>query len=346
MRKAICKDLSTRKQTTYTPEQIVVANGAKQAVIQALLCIVKPGDEVILPKPYWPSYPDMVKLCYSKPVYTPSTAADSYLLSPTVLRSTLESNPNVKCIILCNPSNPTGAVYNKEQLQGLAKVLLDFPSVIVIADEIYERLTYDVPHVSFASIDGMYDRTVVINGFSKSHSMTGYRIGYSASPVDIAKAIGKLQSQLTSCASSIGQEAARVALTTVDDKWMSERVHELQKKRDLAYNLLKEIPHVTCPKPNGAFYLLPDISHYYNKKTASGMYYVCISLLTHSFTLVGTLVKDSHTLCLELLRNEQVALVSGDAFGADECLRISYAASEELITTSIRRLKSFLLSLK
>ena len=282
MRKAICKDLSSRKQTTYTPEQIVVANGAKQAVIQTLLCIVKPGDEVIIPKPYWPSYPDMVKLCYSKPVYTPSTAADSYLLSPSVLRSTLESNPNIKCIILCNPSNPTGAVYNKEQLQGLAKVLLDFPSVIVIADEIYERLTYDVPHVSFASIDGMYDRTVVINGFSKSHSMTGYRIGYSASPIDIAKAIGKLQSQLTSCASSIGQEAARVALTTVDDKWMSERVHELQKKRDLAYNLLNEIPHVTCPKPNGAFYLLPDISHYYNKKTASGTYVLCLYSFTYS----------------------------------------------------------------
>ena len=191
----------------------------------------------------------------------------------------------------------------------------------------------------------MYDRTVVINGFSKSHSMTGYRVGYSASPIDIAKAIGKLQSQLTSCASSIGQEAARVALTTVDDKWMNERVRELQMKRDLAYRLLNDIPHVTCPKPNGAFYLLPDISYYYNKKTNDGTNYSLPYLLTHSL-LPGTLVKDSHTLCLELLRNEQVALVSGDAFGAEECLRISYAASEELITTSIQRLKAFLLSLK
>ncbi len=148
----------------------------------------------------------------------------------------------------------------------------------------YSLTRLDVPHVSFASIDGMYDRTVVINGFSKSHSMTGYRVGYSASPIDIAKAIGKLQSQLTSCASSIGQEAARAALTTVDDKWMNERVRELQMKRDLAYRLLNDIPHVTCPKPNGAFYLLPDISYYYNKKTNDGTYYSLPYLLTHSLT--------------------------------------------------------------
>jgi len=212
LRKAIVDDLKKRKGTLYTPEQIVVSNGAKQAVIQTLLSIVSPGDSVLVPAPYWPSYPDMVKMCGAKVVTVETRPEDGYLLTAQGLREALENNPLTTCLIFCNPSNPTGGVHNQKRLEELAKVLLDFPQVVIIADEIYERLTYDMPHVSFAAIPGMLDRTVVVNGFSKSHSMTGYRIGYSASPTYIASAVGKLQSQLTSSASSIAQEAAKVSI--------------------------------------------------------------------------------------------------------------------------------------
>lgn len=208
-------------------------------------------------------------------------------------------------------------------------MLDDFPHVFVISDEIYERITYDKGHVSFAALPNQRDRTITINGFSKSHSMTGYRLGYCAAPGEIIKACSKIQSQMTSSASSISQHAALVALSSVADSWMKDRVHELKDKRDLAYSLLAKIPNISCPLPSGAFYLLPEVSHYYNKKTPS-----------------GRPVSDSHELCLELLRDEKVALVSGDAFGAPDTIRISYAASEELITESITRLGRFLASLK
>jgi len=329
LRVAIAKDLSERKHTSYTPEQIVVSNGAKQAVLQALLAVVSPGDEVLVPSPYWPSYPDMVKMCQAAPVDVVCAAELGYALTPKALRAALEAHPKTSCIILCNPSNPTGCVMNRDDLEALAVVLRDYPKVVIISDEIYERLTYHVPHTSFASLPGMMGRTVTINGFSKSHSMTGYRIGYAAAPLSIAKACGKLQSQMTSCASSIAQQAATVALADVPANWMQERVGELCGKRDLAFRLVSEIPHVVCPKPDGAFYILPDVSAYFNTVTPG-----------------GNAVRDSHELCLELLRTEQVALVSGDAFGAPLCIRLSYAASTDLIEESIKRLRRFLLSLK
>jgi aspartate/methionine/tyrosine aminotransferase len=244
------------------------------------------------------------------------------------LRDTLNKHPKTKAIILCNPSNPTGGVASRKQLEAIAEVLVDFPQVIIISDEIYEQLVYDTEHVSFASLPGMFDRTVTINGFSKSHSMTGYRVGYSASATDIAKGCSKLQSQMTSCASSIGQHSANIALTQVPTTWMEERRKELLGKRDLAYNMIMSIPGVTCPKPTGAFYLLPDVSFYYGKSTTS-----------------GKKINNPDDLCLELLREHQVALVSGDAFGAPKCIRLSYAASREMIDESISRLKMFLLSL-
>jgi len=330
LRAAIAQDLSARKGTAYTPEQIVVSNGAKQSVLQALLAVVCPGDDVLVPSPYWPSYPDMVKMCQATPVDVPTDAKTGYALTGKSLRATLEaSGSKASCIILCNPSNPTGCVMTRQQLQEISDVLRDFPKVIVVADEIYERLTYDIPHVSFASLPGMIDRTVTINGFSKSHSMTGYRVGYAAAPLYIAKACGKIQSQMTSCASSIGQYAANMALKNVKQDWMDARVGELKKKRNLAFSLLQDIPNTKVGMPFGAFYIMPDVSFYYNTITPDGQR-----------------VKDSHELCLELLRCEQVALVSGDAFGAPDCIRLSYAASEELITESIVRLKRFLLSLR
>lgn len=336
LRNAIANDLNSRKgliENKYSADSIVVANGAKQAVVQALMTVVSPNERVIIPAPYWTSYPDMVKICQGIPLVITTSVSNNYILTGSELRSALESNPNVSCIILCNPSNPTGSVATKEQQLELAKVLEDYPDITVISDEIYDRLTYDNhKHVSFASLPNMFERTITINGFSKSHSMTGFRIGYSASNNAIAKEIGKLQSQLTSCASSVSQYAAEQALQ--DDKdpsnsWHSDRLKELEAKRDFAYKMLLDIPHVTCPKPIGAFYLLPDISYYFNKKTAKNQ----------------NKVTNSHELCLEFLRDEKVAVVSGDAFGAPNCLRLSYATSLEVIEESLKRLKSFLLSL-
>ena len=217
---------------------------AKQSVTQTLMCIVSPGDQVIIPAPYWPSYPDMVKMCSATPVILATYAEDDYLINPSELRRCLESHSQVKALILCNPSNPTGGVAGEDILRKIAEVLEDFPNVIVIADEIYEQLTYETEHCSFGSLPNMLKRTVTINGFSKSHSMTGYRIGYSASATDIAKGSSKLQSQMTSCASSIGQEAALVALRDVPNSWMAEKRSELIAKRDEAYSLISSIPKV------------------------------------------------------------------------------------------------------
>ena len=207
------------------------------------------------------------------------------------------------------------------------------PQVAVISDEIYERLTYDgTVHTSFATLPGMFSRTVTVNGFSKSHSMTGYRLGYAAAPLHIAQAMSKVQSQLTSCASSVAQYAACAALQHMprsNPTWMADRVAELQCKRDLAHSLLCDIPHVTCPKSMGAFYLLPDVSHYFSKRNPAS----------------GKVISNSHDLCLELLEGHRVALVPGDAFGAPRCVRISYAAQTEIITGALQRLRTFLLSL-
>jgi len=339
LRKAIAADLLVRKQVLYSPEEVVVSNGAKQAVLQALMAVVSPGDHVVIPAPYWTSYPDMVKMCQATPLIVNTAASSDYTLTAVSLRAALSSHPSASCLILCNPSNPTGCVSGQAALEDIATVLRDFPSVMVLSDEIYERLTYEeTPHVSFASLPGMFDRTITINGFSKSHSMTGYRIGYSCAPLRISKAISKLQSQITSCASSISQHAAHFALTSMpltNPDWMADRVDELQLKRDLAYTLLHRIPGVSCPKPMGAFYLLPDVSCYYGKKLPR------TSELDPDVSIV-----DSHVLCLQLLRREGVALVPGEAFGAPSTVRISYASSTEVISEAIDRLHKFLVSLQ
>jgi aspartate/methionine/tyrosine aminotransferase len=216
----------------------------------------------------------------------------------------------------------------KEDLEAIAGILRDHPGVTVISDEIYEHLTYGVQHTSFATLSGMYDRTITINGFSKSLSMTGLRVGYAAAPLHVAKACGKLQSQLSSCASSVGQYAAEKALTTVSPSWIPERVLELEGKRDLMYSLLMQIPGLSCPKPDGAFYMLPDVSEYFGSSTRS-----------------GGKIDSANDFCLELLKEQGVALVPGEAFGADRCVRLSYAASETLIRASLERLSKFVASL-
>lgn len=330
LRQAISDDLQKRKNVHYTPEQIVVTNGAKQAIIQALMAVVEAGDDVLIPAPYWTSYPDMVRLCRANPVIMQTRDKDNYKIDPTMLREVLQGNAKIKSIIICNPSNPTGCVMEKADLEAIAAVLKESPHVTIFADEIYEHLTYQgVKHHSIAAIEGLYDRTVTINGFSKSHSMTGLRIGYAAGPTHVIKACAKIQSQFTSCASSVSQHAASIALTQVPDQWMSDRVAELDEKRQLAYDMMTGIPQVTCPLPVGAFYLLPDVSAYYNTVTPEGVH-----------------IDNAKDICIQLLSTKAVAVVPGDAFGASKCIRLSYATSQEVIRESITRIKDFLLSLK
>jgi aspartate/methionine/tyrosine aminotransferase len=320
LRKAIARDLQNRKGLTYNPmTEIVVANGAKQAVYQGILATVGAGDGVLIPAPYWPSYPEMVRLAGAEPIILETQSNDGFLLTPVALRTALERHPNIKLLIFCNPSNPTGGVHDAKRLEELASVLNDFPQVLVLSDEIYERLCYtgyDCP--SMAS--HLFDRTLVINGFSKAYAMTGFRLGYLAAPSAYAKACTTLQSQFTSCAGSISQAAGLAALENVDETELQEKFHEMKAKRDYVLQRLNSIPHagVSVP-PQGAFYVLPDVSHYTSDD---------------SF--------DDVEFCKTLLQDHQLALVPGSAFGAPGTVRISYATSLEELKVAMDKFQTFL----
>lgn len=322
LRQAIAKDLQTRKSTSYNPNtEILIGNGAKQNVYQGMLATCGENDVVLIPAPYWPSYPEMATLVGSKAVIIDTLPNDGYLLSPNALKKALHDNPNTRMIILCNPSNPTGSVYSKTQLQELATVLLDYPKVIILADEIYERLTYDnIQHTSFASIDRMFNRTITINGFSKAYAMTGFRLGYSAAPQYLTKACTTIQSQLTSCAGSISQIAGLAALTLVSEDEMNGNIQIMTTKRDYVLSQLKTIPGVIINFiPQGAFYILVNLSNFYNG--------------------------DDTQLCLDLLERKQLALVPGSSFGAPGTVRISYATSMEELEIAMMKLGEFLADL-
>jgi len=318
LRNAIAQDLHRRKGVQYNPaNEIVVGNGAKQCVYQGVLATCGAGDKVLVPAPYWPSYPEMVKLASAEPVIVQTNADSGYLITPQDLRATLESHPEIKLIILCNPSNPTGGVYHLEQLQAIANVLQDFPNVLVLADEIYERLVYDGDCPSFAAVDGMFSRTMTVNGFSKAYAMTGMRLGYVAAPLPLAKAITTIQGQLTSCAGSISQAAGVAALTQVTDKELEANVQIMKQKRDYVLEELSKIPNVkVAMPPNGAFYVLPDVSAYFDG--------------------------DDAQLCLELLKAKKLAIVPGSSFGAPGTVRLSYATSMEELGMAMKKLKEFL----
>ena len=324
LREAIAKDLKDRKGVTYDPiTEIVVGNGAKQCVYQGVLSTAGAGDSVIVPAPYWPSYPEMVALAGADSIILETKEEDGYLLTPEALRQCLEQSKdkNVKLLILCNPSNPTGGVHSKQRLEDLAKVLEDYPQVAVLADEIYERLVYtdspDDEHVSFASIPSMYDRTMTINGFSKAYAMTGMRLGYMAAPKRLAKAATTIQSQVTSCAGSISQAAGVAALTKVSEEEMDKNVQIMREKRDFVISEFKSMPKVNLKvPPTGAFYVLPDVSAYYEG--------------------------DDTALCLDLLAEKRLALVPGSSFGAPGTVRISYATSMEELKIAMDKLREFL----
>nr|AIT70205.1 aspartate aminotransferase [Undaria pinnatifida] len=330
LRKAICADLKRRKNLDYVPADILVGNGAKQAVYQAVLAVVRPGDEVIIPTPYWPSYPEIVRLAGGVPVFVDTKVEEDFLLTPETLRAGLTDR--TRMLIFCNPCNPTGAVHSKERCEELAAVLSEEggkgKGVWVMSDEIYERITYDTPHVAFASIPGMFERTMTVNGFSKSHAMTGYRLGYLAATPIIVKTAATIQGQITSCASSISQ-AAGIAALDVSDAEMQTSFDVMRQKRDFVLKRLAEMPGLITAVPEGAFYVFPDVSSHYGKTAPD-----------------GTVIGGATDLCLYLLRVHSVAVVTGEGFGYPKGIRLSYAASMEIITEALAELEKCLVSLK
>jgi aspartate aminotransferase len=287
--------------------------------------LVNPGDEVIIPAPFWVSYPEMVKLAEGKPVFVSAGIEQDFKITPEQLEKAITDK--TKALILCSPSNPTGSVYSAEELEGLAKVLRKHPEVIVIADEIYEHINYVGKHSSIAALEGMKERTVIINGVSKAYAMTGWRIGFAAGPEWIIKAINKLQGQYTSGPCSVSQKAAEAAYTG-DQTPVEEMRKAFERRRNLIVNLAKEVPGFEVNVPEGAFYLFPKCDYFYGKKFGERE------------------IKNSDDLAMYLLEEAHVACVGGTSFGAPECIRMSYATSDENIVEAIKRIKEALAKLK
>ncbi|MBC8625901.1 pyridoxal phosphate-dependent aminotransferase [Alloprevotella sp. Lung230] len=319
LREAICEKLRCENGLEYTPAQIVVGNGAKQAVCNTLLALINPGDEVIIPAPYWVSYPDMVLLADGKPVFVSAPIEQDFKMTPAQLEAAI--TPRTRALILCSPSNPTGAVYSAEEMEGLAEVLRRYPDIVVIADEIYEHINYVGAHASIAACPGMKDRCAVINGVSKAYAMTGWRIGFVAAPLALAKGISKLQGQYTSGPCSISQKAAAFAFAA-DQTPVEEMRLAFERRKELIVRLAREIPGFEVNNPDGAFYLFPKISSFFGKTDGT------------------TTIHDSNDFALYLLEAAHVAGVGGASFGDPDCYRLSYATSDENIVEAMQRIKA------
>jgi aspartate aminotransferase len=318
LKEAIVHKFKRDNGLTYSPQQIVVSTGAKQSLYNVAMAVLNPGDEVILPAPYWVSYSDIVKLAEGVPVEVRTSIDADFKITADQLRQAL--TPKTKMIWFSSPCNPSGSFYHKSELEAIAEVLKDRPEIIVVSDEIYEHINFSsTGHCSIASIDGMYDRTVTVNGVSKAFAMTGWRIGYIGGPEWLAKACTKLQGQVTSGANAIAQRAVIEALMAPVSS-IQYMVDAFKKRRDLVLDLLNKIEGFKVNVPEGAFYVFPDISYYFGK------------------TLKGQLINNASDFALFLLEHAQVATVTGAAFGDENCIRISYAASEETLTEAIRRI--------
>ena len=324
LRKAIVAKLKRENGFDYTTDQIVVSGGAKQSICNAILSIIDPGDEVIVPAPYWVSYVEMVTLAEGVNVIVDAGIEKDFKITPAQLEAAI--TPKTKALILCSPSNPTGSVYSKEELKGLADVIVKYPNIIVLSDEIYEHISYVGQHESIAQFAEIRDQVVIINGVSKAYAMTGWRVGFLAAPLWIAKATNKLQSQYTSGASSIAQKAS-VAAFNGDQSCVTEMREAFLRRRDLGIKLLQDIPNIRVNVPQGAFYLFPEVDAYFGKSAD------------------GYQVNDVTDLAMYLLEVGHVATVGGAAFGAPTCLRLSYAASDEKLTEAIGRIKAALAKL-
>ena len=321
LKQAIITKFKRDNNLSYKPSQIVVSTGAKQSLANVALVALNPGDEVLLPCPYWVSYAEIVKLAEGTPVEVQTSLENDFKLTPDQLRAAI--TPRTKMIWYSSPCNPSGSVYSKVELRALADVLKDFPQIIVVSDEIYEHINFVGGHASMAEFEDMYDRTVTVNGVSKAYAMTGWRIGYIGAPEWIARACNKIQGQVTSGANCIAQRATITALNEPPSR-IQYMIDEFKERRSLILGLLGEISGFKTSEPGGAFYVFPDISYYFGK------------------TLKGTTIKDATDFSLFLLEHALVATVTGDAFGNPNCIRISYAASQSQIKEAIKRIKDVL----
>ena len=325
LRQSISAKLKNENNLDYSVNEILVGNGAKQCVCNAIMALVNDDDEVIIPAPYWVSYPQMVKLAGGNPVFVRAGFEQDFKMTPQQLEEAI--TPKTKMLILCSPSNPTGSVYSKEELQGLAEVILKHDDLFVLADEIYEHIIYNGKHESIAQFDGMKERTIVINGVSKAYAMTGWRIGYMAAPKWIVKGCNKLQGQYTSGACSVSQKAAEAAYT-MQQECVEEMRQAFERRKNLIVELAKDIPGLEVNNPQGAFYLFPKCSSFFGKSCGDKV------------------INNSTDLALYLLEVGHVATVSGDAFGDPECFRMSYATSDDNIREAMKRIKEALANLK
>ncbi len=324
LRQAICSNIEATEGVTYRPEQIVVSNGAKQALCNVILSTINPGDEVVIPTPAWVSYVEMVKLAEGVTVTVPATIEQDFKITPDQLRNAI--TPRTRMVLLCSPSNPTGSVYSRGELQGLVDVLKDYPDILILSDEIYRHINFTGSYSSLATFPEVADRVVVINGVSKAYAMTGWRIGFMAGPVAVAKACTKLQGQYSSGPSSIAQKAAEAAYSGPQD-CVEEMRKAFERRRDLVVELASKIPGLKVNKPQGAFYLFPEVSSFFGKRCGDRV------------------INNGADLAMYLLEEAHVATVDGAAFCLPGYIRLSYATSDDLIREAMARIARALAAL-
>ena len=325
LREALAAKYVKENNVPYKAENIVVSNGAKQSIANVMLALLNPGDEVIVFAPYWVSYDALVRLAEATPVLVKGGIENDFKVTAAQVEKAI--TPKTKAIIFSSPCNPTGSVFSKKELESIAAVVLKHPNLLVIADEIYEHINFTGDQTSMASLPGMFDRTITVNGFAKGFAMTGWRVGYIGAPKWVADGCNKVQGQITSANCSLSQRGALAAITgdLAPTKMMVEEYH---KRRDIVYNLLKEIPGVKANYPTGAFYFFPDVSYYYGKKDGDRV------------------IKNGDDFCFYMLEKGWVSLVPGGAFGDENCVRLSYAASEKELVEAMKRMKEALAVLK
>jgi len=323
LKDAIVRKFKRDNDLDYKPANIVVSTGAKQSLYNVCQVMLNPGDECILPAPYWVSYAEMVKMAEATPVEVPTSVESDFKITPEQLEAAI--TPKTKLMMFSSPCNPSGSVYSRDELTSLAKVLEKYPNIYVVSDEIYEHINFSGTFCSIGTIPGMFDKTITVNGVAKAFAMTGWRIGYIGAPEFIAKACTKMQGQVTSGANSIAQRATITAVDA-DPSVLRDMVAAFHSRRDLVVGLLKEIPGVKINVPEGAFYVFPDVSSFFGK------------------TLNGVEIKNADDLSMYLLEYANVATVTGDAFGNPDCIRFSYATSEEILTEALRRIKEALVA--
>ena len=329
LRKAISEKLLKENGLQYAPEQVIVSTGGKQALCNALLAVLNPGDECILPTPCWVSYSEMVKLAEAKPVFVPCGIETNFKMTPAQLEAAI--TPKSRVLILCSPSNPSGSVYSREELAALKDVLMRHPNLLILSDEIYEHINYIGEHYSLAQFPELKERVILVNGVSKAYAMTGWRIGWMAAEPWVVKACQKLQSQYTSCSCSIAMKAAEAAYTG-SQECVKEMCEAFQRRRDLVVRLAKDIPGFEVTVPDGAFYLFPKVDSLFGKR--------------YSTPEGEKVIANSDDLAMYFLTEAHVAAVAGSAFMSPECIRFSYATSDELLTEAFRRIKEAVLKLR